>query len=148
MLNWLVNFLSKSFDIPGMGMFQYLSFRSIGAIILALLIGSIFGNRMIKYLRRKQIGETVRELGLSGQSEKAGTPTMGGIIILISILIPVLLLGDLSNIYTWLMIISTIWLGVLGFADDYIKVFRKHKEGLQGKFKIVGQFAFACKSLV
>ncbi len=139
MLNWLVNFLSKSFDIPGMGMFQYLSFRSIGAIILALLIGSIFGNRMIKYLRRKQIGETVRELGLSGQSEKAGTPTMGGIIILISILIPVLLLGDLSNVYTWLMIISTIWLGLLGFADDYIKVFRKHKEGLKGKFKIVGQ---------
>jgi phospho-N-acetylmuramoyl-pentapeptide-transferase len=122
-----------------MGMFQYLSFRSIGAIILALLIGSIFGNRMIKYLRRKQIGETVRELGLSGQSEKAGTPTMGGIIILISILIPVLLLGDLSNIYTWLMIISTVWLGLLGFADDYIKVFRKHKEGLKGKFKIVGQ---------
>ena len=126
MLNWLVNFLSKSFDIPGMGLFQYLSFRSIGAIILALLIGSIFGNRMIKYLRRKQIGETVRELGLSGQSEKAGTPTMGGIIILISILIPVLLLGDLSNVYTWLMIISTIWLGLLGFADDYIMVFRKH----------------------
>ena len=139
MLNWLVNFLSNNFDIPGMGMFQYLSFRSIGAIILALLIGSIFGNKMIKYLRRKQIGETVRELGLSGQSEKAGTPTMGGLIILISILIPVLLLGDLTNVYTWLMIISTIWLGLLGFADDYIKVFRKHKEGLKGKFKIVGQ---------
>ena len=139
MLNWLVNFLSNNFDIPGMGMFQYLSFRSIGAIILALLIGSIFGNKMIKYLRRKQIGETVRELGLSGQNEKAGTPTMGGIIILISILIPVLLLGDLTNVYTWLMIISTIWLGLLGFADDYIKVFRKHKEGLKGKFKIVGQ---------
>ncbi len=139
MLNWLVNFLDNNFDIPGMGMFQYLSFRSIGAIILALLIGSIFGNKMIKYLRRKQIGETVRELGLSGQSEKAGTPTMGGLIILISILIPVLLLGDLTNVYTWLMIISTIWLGLLGFADDYIKVFRKHKEGLKGKFKIVGQ---------
>jgi len=120
-------------------MFQYLSFRSIGAIILALVIGSAVGSRMIKYLRRKQIGETVRELGLSGQSEKAGTPTMGGIIILISILIPVLLLGDLSNIYVWLMIISTVWLGLLGFADDYIKVFRKHKEGLKGKFKIVGQ---------
>ncbi|MBE6200961.1 MAG: phospho-N-acetylmuramoyl-pentapeptide-transferase [Rikenellaceae bacterium] len=139
MLNWLVNFLDKNFDIPGLGMFQYLSFRSIGAIILALVIGSAVGSRMIKYLRRKQIGETVRELGLSGQSEKAGTPTMGGIIILISILIPVLLLGDLSNIYVWLMIISTVWLGLLGFADDYIKVFRKHKEGLKGKFKIVGQ---------
>ncbi len=139
MLNWLVNFLNKNFDIPGLGMFQYLSFRSIGAIILALVIGSAVGSRMIKYLRRKQIGETVRELGLSGQSEKAGTPTMGGIIILISILIPVLLLGDLSNIYVWLMIISTVWLGLLGFADDYIKVFRKHKEGLKGKFKIVGQ---------
>ena len=139
MLNWLVNFLDNNFDIPGLGMFQYLSFRSIGAIILALVIGSAVGSRMIKYLRRKQIGETVRELGLSGQSEKAGTPTMGGIIILISILIPVLLLGDLSNIYVWLMIISTVWLGLLGFADDYIKVFRKHKEGLKGKFKIVGQ---------
>ena len=139
MLNWLVHFLDKNFDIPGLGMFQYLSFRSIGAIILALVIGSAVGSRMIKYLRRKQIGETVRELGLSGQSEKAGTPTMGGIIILISILIPVLLLGDLSNIYVWLMIISTVWLGLLGFADDYIKVFRKHKEGLKGKFKIVGQ---------
>lgn len=139
MLNWLVNFLDKNFDIPGLGMFQYLSFRSIGAIILALVIGSAVGSRMIKYLRRKQIGETIRELGLSGQNEKAGTPTMGGIIILISILIPVLLLGDLSNIYVWLMIISTVWLGLLGFADDYIKVFRKHKEGLKGKFKIIGQ---------
>ncbi|MBR2400729.1 MAG: phospho-N-acetylmuramoyl-pentapeptide-transferase [Tidjanibacter sp.] len=139
MLYSLVKYLEQHFDIPGLGMFQYLSFRSVGAIIIALLIGSIFGARLIRALRRKQIGEDIRDLGLEGQMEKKGTPTMGGIIIIISVLIPILLLGDLSNIYVWLMIISTIWLGALGFADDYIKVFRKNKNGLKGKFKIVGQ---------
>ncbi|MBQ5669722.1 MAG: phospho-N-acetylmuramoyl-pentapeptide-transferase [Tidjanibacter sp.] len=139
MLYELVKYLENHFDIPGLGMWQYLSFRSVGAIILALLIGMIFGDRLINILRKKQIGEDIRNLGLDGQMEKKGTPTMGGIIILLSILIPILLLGDLSNIYTWLMIISTIWLGLLGFADDYIKVFRRHKEGLKGKFKIIGQ---------
>ncbi|MBR4038030.1 MAG: phospho-N-acetylmuramoyl-pentapeptide-transferase [Tidjanibacter sp.] len=139
MLKALIEYLGKFIDIPGAGMFGYLSFRSAGAIILALILGMIFGGKVIKWLKRQQIGETIRELGLEGQSEKKGTPTMGGIIILGSVLIPVLLLCDLHNIYVQLMIISTVWLGLLGFADDYIKVFRKHKEGLQGKFKIVGQ---------
>lgn len=139
MLKALIEYLGRYIDIPGAGMFGYLSFRSAGAIILALILGMIFGGKVIKWLKRQQIGETIRELGLEGQSEKKGTPTMGGIIILGSVLIPVLLLCDLHNIYVQLMIISTVWLGLLGFADDYIKVFRKHKEGLQGKFKIVGQ---------
>lgn len=139
MLYSLLKYLETQFDIPGAGMFQYLSFRSFAAIILALLIGTLFGGWVIKYLRRKQIGENVRELGLEREAEKRGTPTMGGLIILGSILIPILLLGDLTNIYIQLMIISTVWLGVLGFADDYIKIFKKHKEGLKGKFKIVGQ---------
>ena len=141
MLYSLVNYLEKHFDIPGLGMFQYLSFRSAAAIILALMIATIFGSRLIKFLRRKQIGEDIRNLGLEGQMEKKGTPTMGGIIILLSILVPILLIGDLSNIYVWMMIISTIWLGALGFADDYIKVYRKNKNGLKGKFKIVCQVA-------
>lgn len=139
MLKALIEYLGRFIDIPGAGMFGYLSFRSAGAIILALILGMIFGGKVIKWLKRQQIGETIRELGLEGQSKKKGTPTMGGIIILGSVLIPVLLLCDLHNIYVQLMIISTVWLGLLGFADDYIKVFRKHKEGLQGKFKIVGQ---------
>lgn len=139
MLKALVEYLGRFADIPGAGMFEYLSFRSAGAIILALILGMIFGGKVIKWLKKKQIGEDIRELGLEGQSEKKGTPTMGGIIILGSVLIPVLLLCDLGNIYVKLMIISTIWLGMLGFADDYIKVFRKHKEGLQGKFKVIGQ---------
>lgn len=139
MLYSLAKYLEQHFDVPGAGMFQYLSFRSVAAIILALLIGSIFGGKLIRYLRRKQIGEDIRNLGLEGQMEKKGTPTMGGLIILVSVLIPILLVGDLNNIYVWLMIISTIWLGLLGFADDYIKVFRKNKNGLKGKFKIVGQ---------
>jgi phospho-N-acetylmuramoyl-pentapeptide-transferase len=120
-------------------MFQYLSFRSAMAIICALLIGMIFGLRIIKALKRKQIGEDIRELGLEGQGEKKGTPTMGGIIIILSILVPVLLFCDLTNIYIQLMIISTVWLGLLGFMDDYIKVFRGNKAGLKGKFKIIGQ---------
>ena len=126
-------------DIPGVGMFLSLSFRAAMGIILALIIGMIFGKRIIRMLQRHQIGEEIRNLGLEGQLQKRGTPTMGGIIILASILIPILLFGDLTNIYVLLMIISTVWLGLIGFLDDYIKVFRKNKEGLNGRFKIIGQ---------
>ncbi len=120
-------------------MFQYITFRSACAIILSLIIASVVGKRVIRMLQRQQIGEEIRDLGLQGQMEKKGTPTMGGIIILLAILIPVLLFARLDNVYIQLMIISTIWLGLIGFADDYIKVFRKHKEGLKGRFKVIGQ---------
>ena len=139
MLYHLVKYLSLHFDIPGVGMFLSLSFRAAMGIILALIIGMIFGKRIIRMLQRHQIGEEIRNLGLEGQLQKRGTPTMGGIIILASILIPILLFGDLTNIYVLLMIISTVWLGLIGFLDDYIKVFRKNKEGLNGRFKIIGQ---------
>ena len=139
MLYHLVKTLSLHFDIPGVGMFLSLSFRAAMGIILALIIGMIFGKRIIRMLQRHQIGEEIRNLGLEGQLQKRGTPTMGGIIILASILIPILLFGDLTNIYVLLMIISTVWLGLIGFLDDYIKVFRKNKEGLNGRFKIIGQ---------
>ena len=139
MLYSLLEYIEKYFDLPGAGLFQYLSFRSACAIVVALLAGTVFGKKIIERLRRHQIGEEIRNLGLEGQMEKRGTPTMGGIIILGALLIPVLLFCDLSNIYVQLMIISSIWLGLLGFADDYIKVFRKHKEGLNSKFKIIGQ---------
>ena len=129
----------QSINFPGAGMFQYISFRSSMAVIFALLISTIFGKQMIKLLQRQQIGEIVRDLGLEGQYQKKGTPTMGGIIIIISILIPVLLFGRLSNTYLILMIITTVWLGTIGFLDDYIKVFRKNKDGLAGRFKIIGQ---------
>ncbi len=139
MLYSLLKYLSERFDIPGSAMWHYISFRAAMAIILALIIGIVFGRYVINMLARKQIGEDIRNLGLEGQMQKKGTPTMGGLIILGAILIPILLLGDLKNIYVWLMIISTVWLGVLGFLDDYIKVFKKHKEGLKGVFKIIGQ---------
>jgi len=139
MLYHLVKYLSQHFDIPGAGMFLSLSFRAAAAIILALVIGMIFGRKIIRLLQRKQIGEEVRNLGLEGQLQKRGTPTMGGIIILLSILVPTLLLGDLANVYTQLMIVSTLWLGAIGFLDDFIKVFRKNKEGLNGRYKVVGQ---------
>ena len=139
MLYHLVKYFSNHFDIPGTGMFLSLSFRAAMSIILALVIGMIFGRKIIRMLQRHQIGEEIRNLGLEGQLQKRGTPTMGGIIILISILVPILLFGDLTNIYTQLMIISTLWLGAIGFIDDYIKVFKKHKEGLNGRYKIVGQ---------
>ena len=139
MLYHLFDYLSARVDLPGAGMFQYLSFRAAMAVILALLIGTIFGRRIIRMLQRKQIGEEVRNLGLEGQLQKRGTPTMGGVIILAAILIPILLFGDLTNVYVQLMLVSTVWLGLLGFADDYIKVFRKNKEGLKGRFKIIGQ---------
>ncbi len=139
MLYLLLKYLSQHFDIPGIGMFLSLSFRASMGVILALAIGMIFGKQIIALLRRRQIGEEVRDLGLEGQLCKRGTPTMGGLIILGSILLPILLFGDLTNVYVLLMIVSTIWLGLIGFLDDYIKVFRKNKEGLSGKFKIVGQ---------
>ncbi len=129
----------KDWDIPGSGMFQYISFRSGAAIIVSLLITVGFGKKLIGFLQRKQIGEEIRDLGLEGQLSKKGTPTMGGIIILSSIVIPTLLFARLDNIYIILMLVTTIWLGLIGFADDYIKVFRKDKEGLAGKFKILGQ---------
>lgn len=139
MLYHLVKYFSQHFDIPGVGMFLSLSFRAAMAIILALTIGMIFGRKIIRLLQRRQIGEEVRNLGLEGQLQKRGTPTMGGLIILLSILVPILLLGDLTNVYTQLMIVSTVWLGLIGGLDDYIKVFRHNKEGLKGRFKIVGQ---------
>lgn len=139
MLYHLFDYLESHYNLWGAGLMQYLTFRSALAIILALLIGTITGRKIINYLRRKQVGETVRELGLEGQSAKSGTPTMGGLIILLSILVPIVLLGDLTNVYIQLMIFATIWLGVLGFLDDYIKVFKKNKKGLNGWFKIVGQ---------
>ena len=139
MLYHLFKYLDARFDLPGAGMFQYISFRAAVAIILALLVGIIFGRRIIDFLRRKQIGEDIRDLGLEGQMQKKGTPTMGGIIILLAILVPTLLVGRLDNIYVQLMIVSTVWLGAIGGLDDYIKVFRHKKEGLKGKFKIVGQ---------
>ncbi|WP_314895168.1 phospho-N-acetylmuramoyl-pentapeptide-transferase [uncultured Capnocytophaga sp.] len=139
MLYYLFDYLHRAYNLPGAGMFQYISFRAGLAAILSLLIATIFGKRIINLLYRLQVGETVRDLGLVGQKEKAGTPTMGGIIIIIAVLIPALLFTKLSNIYILLLIISTIWMGMIGFADDYIKVFQKNKEGLKGRFKILGQ---------
>ncbi len=139
MLYHLLDYLQKNFDIPGAGLFRYLSFRSVAAIVIALVIGAIFGKKIIAMIRRRQIGEDIRNLGLEGQMEKKGTPTMGGLIIIGALLIPVLLICDLSNVYVWLMIVTTVCLGALGFIDDYIKVFRKRKDGLKGKIKIFGQ---------
>lgn len=138
MLYHLYTWLDR-FDIPGLGLFQYISFRAAGSLILSLIITLIFGKKIIRFIQKKQIGEEIRDLGLEGQMQKKGTPTMGGVIILISILIPSLLFARLDNIYIWLMIITTVWLGFIGFIDDYIKVFLKDKEGLAGKFKILGQ---------
>ena len=139
MLYYLLQYLDGMFDFPGSALYQFITFRSGMAFILSLLISTIFGKKIISYLRRQQIGETVRELGLEGQNEKAGTPTMGGIIIILATLIPVLLLARLENIYVLVLILTTIWMGVIGFLDDYIKVFKKDKEGLKGRFKVVGQ---------
>ncbi|MBQ2413827.1 MAG: phospho-N-acetylmuramoyl-pentapeptide-transferase, partial [Rikenellaceae bacterium] len=139
MLYSLFEYLGDAFSLPGAGMFQYLSFRAAMAIITALLIAIVFGRKIIDRLARLQIGEEIRNLGLEGQMQKKGTPTMGGIIILLAILVPMLLFCDLTNIYIQLMLVSTIWLGLIGGADDYIKVFRHNKEGLKGRFKIVGQ---------
>ncbi|MBU0488800.1 MAG: phospho-N-acetylmuramoyl-pentapeptide-transferase [Bacteroidetes bacterium] len=139
MLYYFFDYLQRCCDVPGAGVFQYISFRAALAVIFSLLISMFFGKRLINFLRKKQVGETVRDLGLEGQNQKQGTPTMGGLIILSAILIPTLLFSKIHNVYIILMIISTIWLGLLGFMDDYIKVFKKNKKGLQGKFKIIGQ---------
>ncbi|MFC2151272.1 phospho-N-acetylmuramoyl-pentapeptide-transferase [Bacteroidota bacterium] len=138
MLYYLFAYLNK-FDIPGAGMFQYISFRSALTVITSLIISMIFGKRIINFLRKQQIGEEIRDLGLDGQMSKKGTPTMGGIIILGSIIIPTLLFADILNIYVFLMLITTAWLGFIGFLDDHIKILQKNKKGLAGKFKIVGQ---------
>ena len=139
MLYHLFDFLTSNFDLPGSGVMRYLSFRSVMAVVSALLIVIYCGKSIIRALQRHQIGESIRDLGLQGQLEKKGTPTMGGIIILLAIVVPVLLFARLDNIYTILLLVATIWCGVIGFLDDYIKVFRHNKEGLQGRFKIVGQ---------
>lgn len=139
MLYYLFQYLNEQFNLPGAGLFQYISFRAGMAAMLSLLIGMTFGGRIINFLRRQQIGETIRELGLQGQMEKKGTPTMGGLIIISAILIPVLLFTRITNVYIVLLIVATLITGIIGFLDDYIKVFRKNKEGLKGRFKVVGQ---------
>lgn len=139
MLYHLFDYLDSAYDIPGMGVFQYISFRAAMAVLTSLLISLVFGGKLISMLHRKQVGETVRDLGLEGQKEKQGTPTMGGLIIIAAILIPTLLFAELDNIYVLIMIFTTVFLGGIGFLDDYIKVFKKNKKGLHGKFKVVGQ---------
>lgn len=139
MLYYLFEYLEKHYDLAGAGLFQYISFRSAAAFVFSILISTIFGRRIIDKLRRLQIGESVRDLGLAGQKEKAGTPTMGGIIIILATIIPVLLFAELGNVYIIILVISTLWMGLIGFLDDYIKVFKKDKEGLKGRFKILGQ---------
>jgi phospho-N-acetylmuramoyl-pentapeptide-transferase len=139
MLYYLFEYLERQYQMPGAGLFQFLSFRAALAVVFSLLFSTIFGKKIIDFLKKKQIGETVRELGLDGQVQKSGTPTMGGVIIIISTLIPVLLIAQLQNIYILLLIFTTLWMGAIGFLDDYIKVFRKDKEGLKGIFKVIGQ---------
>lgn len=139
MLYYLFTYLDKTFDFPGAGVFNYISFRAAMALITSLIISLLFGKRIIEFIRRKQIGETIRELGLEGQTQKKGTPTMGGLIIIGAIIIPTLLFAKIHNVYIVLMLITTVWLGAIGFLDDYIKVFKKDKEGLKGKFKVIGQ---------
>ncbi|WP_062056130.1 phospho-N-acetylmuramoyl-pentapeptide-transferase [Aquimarina longa] len=139
MLYYLFEYLESEYQFPGATLFQFITFRAAIAIIVSLLISTIYGKRIINFLRKKQMGESIRELGLDGQAEKAGTPTMGGIIIILSTLVPVLLFTKLHNIYVILLIITTLWMGVIGFTDDYLKIKRKDKEGLAGKFKIIGQ---------
>ena len=139
MLYYLFRFLEENFNLPGTGLFSYVSFRSGMALIFSLFISMVIGKYIIALLRKKQIGESIRDLGLDGQLSKKGTPTMGGIIIIIAILVPCLLFGRIRNIYLLLMLVTTVWLGVIGFLDDYIKVFKKQKDGLNGRFKIVGQ---------
>ncbi len=139
MLYYLFDYLERTTDIAGAGLFQYITFRAGVAIIISLLITMFFGKRIINYLRKLQIGESVRDLGLEGQKAKEGTPTMGGIIIILAIIVPCLLLAKLNNIYILLMLLATIWMGIIGFTDDYIKVFKKNKKGLSGKFKVIGQ---------
>lgn len=139
MLYYLFEYLEKEFQLPGAGLFQFISFRASIAIIFSLLVSLIFGKRIIQLLNRFQMGESIRDLGLAGQKDKAGTPTMGGLIIILATLVPVLLFAKLDNIYILLLIITTLWMGSIGFIDDYIKIKRKNKEGLKGRFKIIGQ---------
>ena len=139
MLYYLFDYIEKTFSLPGAGVFQYISFRAGMAAILSLIITITFGKNLISFLRRKQVGEDIRDLGLEGQMQKKGTPTMGGLIIIAAILVPTLLLAKIDNVYVVLLVTATVWLGMIGFLDDYIKVFRKNKEGLAGRFKIVGQ---------
>ncbi len=139
MLYHLFDYIERFYDVPGAGLFQYISFRASMAIIASLIISMVFGKRILALLRRLQVGESVRDLGLEGQKEKEGTPTMGGLMILGAILIPTLLFAKLDNIYIITMLVSTVWLGTIGFIDDYIKVFKKNKKGLAGKFKVIGQ---------
>ena len=139
MLYHLFTYLDTAYDLPGAGLFKFVTFRAAMSLLTSLFIGISFGKTIIEWLQVKQVGEIVRDLGLQGQIEKRGTPTMGGIIILTAILVPTLLFNDLTNVYTHMMIIATIWLGTIGFIDDYIKVHKKNKDGLAGKFKIVGQ---------
>ncbi len=139
MLYYLFEYLHRHYDFPGLRLFQYITFRTSLAIIISLIITTVYGRRIINFLHKMQVGETVRNLGLEGQMQKQGTPTMGGIMILLGILVPTLLLANLTNVYVILMIVTTLWMGAVGFLDDYIKVFKKNKEGLAGRFKIVGQ---------
>mgnify|MGYP000294603149 FL=1 len=139
MLYYLFEYLQSAYDFPGAGLFQYISFRAAMAVITSLLVSLVFGGKIIRFIQRKQIGEEVRTLGLAGEESKKGTPTMGGLIILGAILIPTLLFTKLDNIYIQIMLVSTVWLGSIGFIDDYIKVFKKDKEGLAGRFKVLGQ---------
>jgi phospho-N-acetylmuramoyl-pentapeptide-transferase len=139
MLYHFFNYINQNFDFPGSGLFQFISFRAGMAIITSLVITLVLGGRLIKFLQRKQVGESIRDLGLEGQMVKAGTPTMGGVIILAGIIVPTMLFAKLDNIYIQLMLVATVWLGLIGFLDDYIKVFKKNKKGLAGKFKVIGQ---------
>ncbi len=139
MLYYLFSWLQEHVHIPGAGLFQYISFRTAMAVIVSLMITTVFGGRLIRALHNRQVGETVRDLGLEGEKQKAGTPTMGGLIIIAGILIPTLLFAKLDNIYVIIMIVTTVWMGAIGFLDDYIKVFKKNKEGLAGRFKVIGQ---------
>ena len=139
MLYHFFNYINQNFDFPGSGLFQFISFRAGMALITSLIITLIFGGKLIKFLQRKQVGESIRDLGLEGQMVKSGTPTMGGVIILAGIIVPTMLFAKLDNIYIQLMLVATIWLGLIGFIDDYIKVFKKNKKGLAGKFKVIGQ---------
>nr|WP_299389510.1 phospho-N-acetylmuramoyl-pentapeptide-transferase [Allomuricauda sp.] len=139
MLYYLFQYLEQQYQLPGAGLFEFLTFRAAMSILLSLLIAMVYGKRIILFLQKKQIGESIRDLGLEGQKQKAGTPTMGGLIIIMSTLLPVLLFADIKNIYIILLIITTVWMGIIGFVDDYIKIFKKDKKGLKGRFKIMGQ---------
>jgi len=139
MLYYFFQYLDSQFNVPGAGVFQFITFRAAAAFILSLLISAIYGKRIINFLRKQQVGEIIRDLGLEGQQQKSGTPTMGGIIIILATLIPAILLAKLDNIYVILLLVTTLWMGFIGFVDDYIKVFKKNKEGLKGKFKVLGQ---------